>query len=110
MKYLEYMEAHENENFDWCKPYANDTETSFIIVYDGEALAITTPTMEVYRYDGSLNDDILRKFAKRVNQSYDVYHGWSDLQIALEAMHEVGCASCPLKYGCDVMMEDIEDY
>lgn len=109
MTYREYFEVHGDENINWCKPYTNNTESSFIVVYDGDAMAISTPTLEAHRYDGSLNDDVLHRFAKRINQHYDVYHGWDDLHIALEMMHEVGCINCPFKDDCDVMGEEMEE-
>ena len=110
MTYREYMEKHPDKNFCWCKPYVNNEETHYLIVYDGIAEAISSPSVEVHRCDGSIQfDEWMETFAREINPDYDLYHCWSDQHIALEMMHECGCCSCPFKYECEVMGEEIED-
>jgi len=109
MTYREYMESHEDENFSWCKPFTNKDEDCFAIMYDGTIDHVITPEMEAQRYDGSLNDETLEVFARRVNPDYDLYGGWSDEHIALEVMHEIGCTSCPFKDDCEAMGEEMQE-
>lgn len=112
MKYIEYMETHANENLSWCKPYTNNDETVYIVVHDGEAESISTPDREIVRgYNGTQDaiDEAVAQIAKDINPYYDDYSGWSDLHIALEEMHECGCASCPFKGDCDAMGEEMND-
>ena len=109
MKYLEYMQEHENDNFSWCKPYANASGDYMLVMCDGELSSIKSPTFEAFRYDGTLTDDVLERFAREVNPDYDLYSGWSDLHIALEAMHEVGCSSCPWREDCEPMGEEMSE-
>ena len=108
MKYLEYMEENQYENMSWCKPYKDKSEKYTLVVHEGEPLSIMSPTTEAHRYDGSLNDEMMEQFARAVNPDYNEYSGWSDVQIALDAMHEVGCASCPWKEDCDAMGEEMD--
>lgn len=109
MTYREYFEAHEDENLSWCKPYANKDEDCFAIMHDGTIERVGTPEMEAQRYDGSLNDETLEAFARRVNPDYNLYSGWSDEHIILEAMHECGCANCPFIDDCEAMGEEIQE-
>ena len=109
MTYREYLEAHEDENFSWCKPYANKDEDCFAVMYDGAIERVVSPDMEAQRYDGSLNGEAMEAFARRVNPSYDLRSGWSDEHIALEVMHEIGCFNCPFKDDCEAMDEEMEE-
>ena len=109
MTYREYFEEHDDENLSWCKPYANDEEDCFIIMYEGDAGGIVTPDVEAIRCEGTITDDLLEALARKVNTNYDWYSKWSDLHIALDAMHECGCASCPFKDDCDAMGEEMEE-
>ena len=54
MTYKEYFEQHPEANFTWCKPYTDETETRFLIMYDGEPLSIIAPGIEGHRHDGTL--------------------------------------------------------
>lgn len=96
----EYFAEHDDENLSWCKPYI--TGKHAIIVNDGEVdyIAIDGVPQEV-------TPDAIRTLAKTVNDDYDSYQGWSDLHIALDAMKEVGCASCPCFAECEAMREII---
>ena len=109
MKYLEYMQEHENEHFSWCTPYADKTGEYMLVMYDGELMSIMSPTCEADRYDGTLTDEALEQFARAINPDYDRYSGWSDLHIALEAMSPVGCASCPWREVCDAMGAEMDE-
>lgn len=105
MRYLDYMEEHPGENLEWCRPYT-DGNDNYLIMYDGGPLGIKTETEEVterreleYGMEG---------FARKVNKDYDLYSGYSDAEIALDAMHEVGCFDCPWKWDCDAMGAYVE--
>jgi hypothetical protein len=109
MTYLEYMMDHGTENLSWCRPYTNDDETYFLIMYDGEALEIHAPGYEGHRYDGTLRI-YMEQFARELaGDNYDLYSGYTDEQIALEYLHECGCASCPARHVCEAMNETMED-
>lgn len=108
MKYIDYMNEHPTENLCWCKPYTNDDETHYLIMYDGKPEVIITPNIEAWRYDGSLTEAIMEQFAREVNPGYETYSHWSDTHIALEAMREIGCHYCPFKNDCDPMIEEMD--
>ena len=109
MKYIDYMNDHEDENLSWCKPYADESGEYTLILHDGMVDAITTPDRIAYRYNGTLTEELMESFARAVNPDYDDYSGWDDLHIALESMHEVGCAHCPFKDDCEAMGEEMSD-
>lgn len=103
------MEANYTENFSFCKPCYNDSGDYALVMFDGELSAIKTPDLVAYRYDGTLTDEVMQQFAKAVNPNYDLYSGYNDIHIALEAMHPVGCAYCPFKDDCEIMGEEISE-
>ena len=110
MTYLEYFNQHPTETLDWCKCYTDKSGEYFLVMYDGEPSLIKTPsgTKDVTpRHCG--DDSGMHDFAIAVNNGYHCYHGWTDAYIALDVMHEVGCASCPFRDGCQVMNEEKED-
>ena len=110
MTYRDYMEEHTTENFSWCKPYTNNEETHYLIVHDGIAEAISTPSIEIQRCDGSrLFEEWMETLAREVHPDYDFCHGWSNQHIALVVMHEIGCCNCPFKYDCEAMGEEMEE-
>ena len=109
MTYREYMEANRHENFSWCKPYADDTETHFLIVYDGIASSISTPYITAHRYGGCDFEAELEALARDVNPDYDLYSGYNDQQIAMERMHEIGCWHCPFRDECETMGEEMDE-
>lgn len=105
MTYLDYMLEHEDENFSWCKPYVSDDGEYAIVMYSGTPEDIRTPSGDAHRYNGTLNERTLQEFARAVNPDYDQYHDWTDEHIALDAMHETGCAYCPWRDECEAMYE-----
>ena len=107
MKYLDYMSNNPDANFDWCKPYS-DGNNRYLIIYDGIANAIYTPDTTAHRYDGYSFDEALEVLAREVNPYYDLHIGYTDKEIALMAMHETGCASCPFRHECEAMMEEVQ--
>ena len=109
MTYREYFDEHETENISWCKPYTCTTDAGdyAIIMYEGEAIAIKTPTGEAHRYNDTLTDNTMEQFARAVNPHYDMFAGYSDEYIALDSMHETGCAFCPFRNDCEPMSEEI---
>lgn len=107
MTYLKYMEQNPAANFPWCKPYTNDEQTHFLIVYDGLANSIETPTATAHRYGGSDFNAELETLAREVNPDYDYYSGYGDQKIALDMMHEIGCWHCPFRDECEAMGEEM---
>ena len=108
MTYMEYFKEHDTENIGWCKPYADKAEENWLIMYEGIAETIITPMQTLYRYIGTLTEQAMAEFAITVNNGYHCYHGWTDEEIALDTMHEMGCAYCPLREQCEAMYEEIE--
>lgn len=110
MTYREYMDNHEDENLSWCRPYTDKSGDHSMVICDGEILCITAPDYEGWRYDGTLTDGMLERFAREVNPDYDLFGaGWTDMDKALNAMHEVGCAHCPWRDECEAMGEEMEE-
>lgn len=109
MTYLDYMNEHPDANFEWCKPYTNDAETHYLVIYDGIANSIDTPDMTAHRYGGSDFEAALETLAREVNPDYELYSGYSDQKIALDRMHEIGCWHCPFRDECEAMGEDLDD-
>lgn len=109
MKYSEYFEEHDTENFVWCIPFTDRTESYFIVVHDGLVDSIATPDIVAYRYGSVDFDALLEQVAREVDPNYDLYSGYSDLQIALGVMHGVGCYHCPFKEECEAYNSDMED-
>ena len=107
MKYTEYMKLHESENLSWCKPYTDETGKYVLVMCDGKPSSMHSPSQEVFCHNGTLTDDAMKQFAREVNPYYDLYNGWDDCHIALDAMHEVGCASCPWRENCEAMREEM---
>jgi len=107
MTYLDYMLEHEDENMDWCKPYVSDDGEYAIVMYSGHPESIRTPSGDAYRYNGTLNERTLQEFARAVNPDYHPNRGWSDEYMAIEPLHETGCASCPWRDECEAMYETI---
>ena len=111
MTYREYFEEHEDENLSWCKPYFDESGEYYINMYDDIVEAVITPKTKIIRVYDSNNtlDDVVTEVAKAVNPDYYLYSGWDDLHIALDAMHECGCASCPFKDDCEAMGEEMQE-
>ena len=108
--WMEYMEKHPDENLSYCKPYTNDNEDYFLIMFEGRAASISMPN-GIRITDGEPGfSDALRTLARTVNEEYELYSGWDDTHIALETMHETGCSRCPFcKDWCDAMSDTISD-
>lgn len=104
MKFIDYMREHDGENLSWCKPYVDDSGKFALIMCEGKPLAICAPGKYVFDDDDNFSAE-LEDFARAVNLDYDLYQGWSDLQIALFALHETGCAACPMCEDCEPMNE-----
>ena len=104
--YRDYMAHHDSENFSWCKPYVSKDGEYSMIVYDGEMYAIHTPDIDAPEFGDRLTDEQMEQFARAVNPDFDLYSGYSCLQIAMFAMQETGCYNCP-RYGdgCQTMDE-----
>ena len=112
MTYREYFEIHEDENFSWCKPYFDESGEYCIVMLEGEPCGIVTPEVEIVSgYDGAQAaiDETIPLIAKAINPDYDLYSGWTNLHIALDAMRECGCANCPFKDDCEPMGEEMQE-
>lgn len=107
MKKLEYMELHPDETVYDCTTYADESKTKFLTLFFGKPEVIVNGGTEIYKNDKSFALE-LKRLAKEVNESYDFYRGHSDLDIALDAMYQVGCADCPHCHYCDEMSLEIE--
>lgn len=97
----EHMAENWTENLGWCAPFVDESGNYAAVVCEGKIITIRTPDGDRHNPDA----ETLRNFAKAVNPEYDEYKGWDDTHIALEAMREVGCASCPWNNDCDAMDE-----
>lgn len=105
--YRDYFSTHTDESVDWCKCYMADGRNA-VCVND-----ITTNEISAIMIGGKdidFRDDVgaIHRLAKAVNSDYSLYHGWSDAHIAIEAMKEVGCTSCPWFSVCDQMDEKMQ--
>ena len=109
MKYIEYINEHSEFNFDWCKPYTNNDLTHTLVMYDGIASDIDTPDTTMHRYGGGDFEAALETLAREVNENYELFSGYTDTEIALDAMHETGCAHCPFRHECEAMQADMDD-
>ena len=111
MTYREYFQQHEEENISCCRPFTDDSETYYLIQYDGEIESAKTPDGTYHRspvYGQRLDGSVIESIARAVNEQYDNYSGWTDEHIALEAMHEIGCAHCPFRDECEAMNEEMD--
>lgn len=110
MRYIDYMKDHESENLGWCKPYIDNSGKYCLVIEEGEVVYIKTPDIETFYGSAELKDkNVLKEFVMAVNPDYDLYHGWSDIHIAIEAMTEIGCWNCPVKNICDAMEVLVND-
>ena len=111
MTYLENFELkNPSGNLSWCKPFADKNEDAFLIMYEGTAECVrTSEGALLHRYNGTLNDYTIAEFARSVNNGYYCYHGWTDENIALDVMHETGCASCPFRHECEAVNTEMEE-
>ena len=112
MTYLEKMEREGkyNENMYWCKPFVDKTGEYFLIQHDGEIKSAKTPDGSFHICHGDFaSEQAMQKFAFAVNNGYYCYHGWTDESIALDAMTETGCLSCPFRHECESVNEEIEE-
>jgi len=114
MTYLEHFEkTSSNENMSWCKPFTDRNEEYFLLMHDGEISEAKTPEGIFYRrsmgYGMKLTDEVLESIARIVNSEYDSYSHMTDENIALDAMHELGCVNCPFRHECEAVNEEMEE-
>lgn len=110
MTYLDY--ANENPDFHpaWCQPYADSDEERFLVVHDGLASLIDSPEVTSVRGEDLCDfESDLGALAQTVNPDYDLYTGYTDQQIALMKMHEIGCSACPFRYECETMAAEMDE-
>lgn len=99
----DYMRTNADENLSWCRPFVSDDGKYAVAVNEGNAVSII-----LNGHDLELTPESVRMLAQAVNADYDDYNGYSDLQIALDAMTETSCAKCPWFETCAAMDEEIE--
>lgn len=91
------------QNVSWCKPLKHRTEDILLIVNEGEISGI-----RINEKDENVTPEIITELAKKLNESYDEYEGWSDTHILLDAdFEELGCSNCPYFDICEAM-DDVE--
>lgn len=91
------------QNIDWCKPLRHRTENIIIVLMGGEIIQI-----RINEEDKDVTPEIITELAKKLNESYDEYEGWSDTHILLDAdFEELGCSDCPYFDICEAM-DDVE--
>ena len=82
----------------------------FLIMQEGKPQAIDSPETTSVNGDELCDfDSDLAVLAQNVNPDYDTFSGYTDAQIALMAMHEIGCSECPFRLECDFMRGEIEN-
>ena len=87
------------QNVSWCKPLKHRTEDIFLILTEGEISGI-----RINGKDENVTPEIITELAKKLNESYDDYDGWSDTHILLAAdFEELGCSKCPYFDICEAM-------
>ena len=102
--YRDYMRENPDENLTWCCPYVTDDGRYAVAVNEGEIIEAVTP--EGHLPEGHLSPltaQEIEALARAVNPDYDLYEGWDDTYITLQAMHKTGCADCPFFERCDAM-------
>lgn len=100
----EFMQTNPEANLDWCKPYVSRDGKAKVIQLEGKIEAAVIDGEEM----SELTAEDLKSIAKRVSPDYELYSGWSDEHIILEAMTEIGCSECPFIHDCSAMDEEIE--
>ena len=107
--YADYMRDHPDENLGWCKPYMSKDGRYAVAVNEGEIIEAITPEGHLPKdHVSPLTDPEIETLAQAVNPDYDLYDGWDNGYILLQAMHETGCASCPFFSKCDAMTQTME--
>lgn len=73
---------------------------------DGRIVVITDGSQVIGMAVDGVEVDVTPAAAKEANADYDLYSGWSDDHILLEAMGtEIGCEDCPYRQVCDIWQE-----
>ena len=77
---------------------------------DGRIVVITDGSLVIGMAVDGVEVDVtpasVHTAAKEANADYDLYSGWSDDHILLEAMGaEIGCEDCPYRQVCDIWQE-----
>lgn len=94
------------KNNDFCAPYSFlNGRVIMAIMYEREIAGISIdgepsmPTLEN-----------IKAAAKLVNPDYDLYKGWSDVHIILDADYDIlDCRECPWKEFCDAAGAEEDD-
>ena len=104
--YRDIMEY--GDNLDWCRPYVDESEKYYLVMTEGRVNGMYGPGIKDCAdcETGEEEDENLKKLAQSVNKDYDLYSGWGDAHIAMEAMTETGCTSCPFFGICEAMDEE----
>ena len=111
-----YEKMSYGENMSWCKPYISEDERYALAINEGEIITIQIDGRDIdwddkepiyggYRCSKAL----LQRLARFVNPDYDMYKGYTDTYIILDALEERGCAECPWRDECDAMIEEDDE-
>ena len=91
------------DSFDWCYTAKFTELPVYVSVYQGDIEAIL--------YNGEdhrpVTAEDIHRLAVRLNHNYDLYRGWDDKHILLDAENEIlPCCECPWNDICDYMEEE----
>lgn len=109
-----YEKMNYGENLGWCKPYISEDERYALTIsegkisgiqIDGKLVEMDEREPEHFRY----SKDLLHRLARSVNPKYDLYKGYTDTYIILDALEERGCYECPWRDECVAMIEEDDE-
>ena len=82
-------------NRDFCIPYQNGN--TIFIYFNGKIVNIQDNGKKIY----NSNEDIIKDYAKKLNTDYDLYSGYTDTHILIDACEKIDCAACPFLSECE---------
>ena len=98
-----YEKMSHTENLGWCKPYTTSDGRFAVAVCEGDIVSMLIKGVDI-----DTTPETIKALAATINEDYSLYRGCSDCDIALDAMTETGCASCPWRDCCECMVCDEE--
>lgn len=105
MTYRDIM-RNNDENMSWCSPISLDNGK--VIIAENETKIVG---IQVDGVDIDITPESIKAVAKRVNDEYDEYRGWSDRHIIFDAEHhDLPCRLCPWFEECQALDGDVEEY
>lgn len=100
MKMRRYETMEYGQNLGFCRVFWDDRDESAIAIKDGEIRYVRLLDKD---RTADISPALIEQLAIEVNKDYDNYDGISDLELALDAMTENGCSSCPWRHECSDM-------